>query len=150
MPLTIFDHIGKLYSKYDPTFWDSLDNESKKSFNVYMLNRWLSMYPANVEIVNELQKYMLNMSKEDIYRFYTSILDNKNKPFLKYIKIRKKQYPTELLNIICKYYQESIKQAKSRVELLLLKPDGVDRIKKFLSYRGYDSKEISKLIKGIK
>lgn len=149
MSMTIFDHISKLYSKYDPKFWDSLDNESKKTFNIYMLNRWLSMSPANVEIVNELQKYVVVMSNEDVYRFYSSILDNKNKPFLKYIKSNTQKYSKELLYLISSHYQESIANSTERLELILSKPNGKEKLNNFLTNRGYDNKDIKKLLKGI-
>ena len=68
-PATIFDHLGNITWKKTP--WDTLDEASQKSFSPYLINRWLSMNPDYIEIVDMFQQYTIGpLSKKHVYQLY--------------------------------------------------------------------------------
>ena len=96
-PKTIFDHLAGITHK--KTKWDDLTEADQKSFSPYLINRWLSMAPELIEIVDMFQHYTIGpLTKEHVYKLYYDILP-KGKFFNKYIKGKKSnKYNTELVN----------------------------------------------------
>ena len=50
-----FDHIKNLHTKQRR--WEDFNDEEKKSFNVFIINKGLSMNPNYLEIVNMVQNF---------------------------------------------------------------------------------------------
>ena len=50
---TIFDWLKEV--SYNKSPWDSFSNEQKKSFEPYMINRFLSMNKEYIELINYIQ-----------------------------------------------------------------------------------------------
>ena len=83
-PATIFDHLANITWK--KTDWNTLDEASQKTFSPYLINRWLSMNPNYIEIVDMFQQYTIGpLSKKHVYQLYLDFLP-KQKSFNKYIK----------------------------------------------------------------
>ena len=131
-----FDHIKNLHTK--EVKWESLNEEDRKSFSVYIINRGLSMNPNYLEIVNTVQTYMDD--PEIFYKFYYHSLPQKWR-FYKWIKGKKEQNK-ELLQKIAEYYKISQREAQDYLEVL-----DKDCILDILSKFGLDKKETKKLMK---
>ena len=72
-PATIFDHLANITWK--KTNWNKLDEASQKSFSPYLINRWLSMNPNYIEIVDMFQQYTIGpLSKKHVYQLYLDFL----------------------------------------------------------------------------
>ena len=72
-PATIFDHINHLTHKKKP--WEDLSEADQKSFSPYIINRWLSMNPDLIEIVDMFQQYTIGpLSKKHVYQLYLDFL----------------------------------------------------------------------------
>ena len=72
-PKTIFDHLAGITHK--KTKWDDLTEADQKSFSPYLINRWLSMAPELIEIVDMFQHYTIGpLTKEHVYKLYYDIL----------------------------------------------------------------------------
>ena len=113
--MTIVDWVNQVLVHKKP--WDSFTESDQKTFNTFIINRWLSMDEEFIEIINYLQKYWSLDSKE-VYRVYCDVLP-KGKRFNKYIKGKKdKKYDSELISIICKYFECSVKEAKESLSLI--------------------------------
>jgi len=145
-PKDLFYHLNNItQNEFNPNYFTSeLD---KKNFNIYMINRYLSMNENWLQIINYIQPYNLNnMPIEIAYRLY-AILIPKNKIFLKYIKGKSNiDINLELIDIFVKYYDISKEQAKEYIKLLILinkKDDIIDICKMY----GLDDKKIKKIIK---
>jgi hypothetical protein len=134
--LNPFDHIKNLHTK--EVKWEDLNEEDRKSFSVYIINRGLSMNPNYLEIVNTVQTYMDD--PEMIYKFYYHSLPQKWR-FYKWIKGKKEQNK-ELLQKIAEYYKISQREAQDYLEVL-----DKDCILDILSKFGLDKKETKKLMK---
>lgn len=138
MALTPFDHIKNLHKKVQ---WEDLNEEDRKSFNVYIVNKGLSMNPNYLDIVNMVQLY-INDPKM-VYKFYLNSLPTYNK-FYKWVK-GTKDLNKDLLIKLSEYYQVSHREIKDYIRLL-----GKSNIRLILEKFGIEKKEITKLLKGIK
>jgi hypothetical protein len=143
--LTLFDHIGNLTDKKVP--WNSLSEMDRKSFSVYMVNRFLSMNPDMIEFVNELQKYTISvLSPKEVYNLYLEILPKK-KMFLKYIKgDAKEKYSDKLIEYVSKYFECSNKESVEYLDIYYCNEKYKAELTSILQKFGLTDKEIKKLI----
>ena len=66
---TIFEHLAYLTNRKKD--WNSLSEQDQKSFVPYLINRWLSMNPDLIEVVDVFQQYTIGpLSKKHVYQLY--------------------------------------------------------------------------------
>jgi len=120
-----FDHIKNLHTKQRS--WDDFNDEEKKSFNIFIINKALSMNPNYLDIVNIVQRYTNNMlNPKEVFNLYFNLLPNKFR-FYKWIKgIKDKN--KEKYQILAQHFKCSSRETKDYIELL-------------------DKKEINKILK---
>ena len=140
-PKTIFDHLAGITFK--KTKWEDLTESDQKSFSPYLINRWLSMSPQLIEIVDMFQHYTIGpLSKEHVYKLYYDILP-KGKFFTKYIKGKKSdKYNKELISFLAKHYQVSKSESEEYISLL-----SKDEISAICKKYGKTDKEIKQWLK---
>jgi len=145
-PATIFDHLANITWK--KTDWNKLDEASQKSFSPYLINRWLSMNPDLIEIVDMFQQYTIGpLSKKHVYQLYLDFLP-KAKMFAKYIKGKKMdKYNKDLVNIIGQHYQIPKSEAEEYITIFLSNSDTIDNLVTILKLYGKTEKEIKGLLK---
>ena len=139
--MTIIDWINQvLVHKKD---WDSFSESDQKTFNTFIINRWLSMDPEFVEVVNYFQKYSIGtLESREVYKWYVDFLP-KGKRFNKYIKGKKdKKYDPELINIMCEYFQCSKTDVKENLSLI-----SKEEVNQILEKYGTDPKKIKSICK---
>tara|TARA_Y100000356_G_C11014036_1_gene159822 strand:+ start:97 stop:519 length:423 start_codon:yes stop_codon:yes gene_type:complete len=139
--MTIIDWINQVLVHKKP--WDSFPESDKKTFNAFIINRWLSMDIEFIEILNYFQKYSIGtLEPKETYKLYCDVLP-KGKRFNKYIKGKKsKKYNKELVNMLVNHYETSKLQVEEYIELL-----SKDEIISILKVYGVDKKTIKKLLK---
>jgi hypothetical protein len=125
---------------FEKKSWNDLTQEEIDSINPYLLNRYLSMNPDYLELVNYTQ-IIPHTEKEKYYRIYSNLIPKK-KQWLKYIKSSNKNESKELLEYLSKYFECSIREVKDYLKILDKK-----QIQEILEGFGLDDKEIKKLIK---
>tara|TARA_R110000851_G_scaffold225818_1_gene378611 strand:+ start:670 stop:1110 length:441 start_codon:yes stop_codon:yes gene_type:complete len=143
-PKTIFTILADLtHKKVDiNTYTDS----DWKAYNVYMINKWLSMNSDVTEIINFTQKYY-SLDKKIHFKMLSDILP-KQKIFSKYIKgIKVDKFNPELVTIISKHYEVSRAEAKSYIDVYKGTTEGSCNLKGILEMYGKTKKEIKKLLK---
>jgi len=70
---TLFDHLSGL--KENKTKWESLSDVDKKSFSVYLINRYLSMNFEFIDLVNEVQRFTNGqMGAREVYKVYYDLM----------------------------------------------------------------------------
>ena len=145
-PATIFDHLANITWK--KTDWNKLDEASQKSFSPYLINRWLSMNPNYIEIVDMFQQYTIGpLSKKHVYQLYLDFLP-KQKSFNKYIKGKKvTKYDKELVNFVRKHYQVNSQEAETYIDLFKHTSEGICHLTDLLKMYGKTDKEIKRLLK---
>ena len=142
--MTIFDWINQI--NYEKKSWDSFSEAEQKTFNTFIINRWLSMDEELIQIVNYFQKYSIGLLEPgDTYMWYRDIIPKK-KRFNKYIKGKKAmKYDSELITTICKYYETSKNECIEYIEMMDKK-----QLTSILELHGKEPKQIKKLLKGKK
>ena len=142
--MTIVEWINQILVYKTP--WENFDESEHKTFSPFIVNRWLSMDNDFIEIVNFFQKYSIGLLKsKDTYKWYCDVLP-KGKRFNRYIKGKKQvKYDKELVEIVCKHYENSKKECIEYIGML-----SKVQLKVMLEFYGKESKQIKKLLKGIK
>lgn len=134
----IFDWLNHI--TYHKTPSSEFTEEEWEVFNCYMVNRFISMNPAYLELVNYVQTIPYD-NKEQLYNVYKEYLP-KRKMFFKYIKPTKKTKSKDLISNISKFFECGIREADEYISLLSKKD-----LSKILEMQGLEEKEIKKLLK---
>ena len=113
-----FDHIKNLHTK--KRRWEDFNDEEKKSFNVFIINKGLSMNPDYLGIVNMVQNFTgLNqiLSQKEVFNLYYSLLPNKFK-FYKWIKGEKTKKDKEKAEYLAMHFKVSTREAYDYLQIL--------------------------------
>ena len=113
-----FDHIKNLHTK--KRTWDNFNDEEKKSFNVFIINKALSMNPNYLGIVNMVQNFTgLNqiLSQKEVFNLYYSLLPNKFR-FYKWIKGEKTKKEKEKAEYLAMHFKVSTREAYDYLKIL--------------------------------
>lgn len=119
--------------------WADLSAGERKAFTPYMVNRFLSMNPELIEVVNFMQLHTI--PPQQVYQLYSGFLPSQ-KTYHKYIKKSKENTNGALLKILAEVYRLSQREI---TEYLNIIPE--EKIKKLLVGKGYSQKEIKKMMK---
>lgn len=144
--MKIFDWLGQITCYKKP--WDSFTEAEQKTFNTFIINRFLSMRSSWTDMVNELQLYTMGipLKNGDVYKLYCDVFPKESRPaFMRYIKGKKeKKYDEFLLNIITEYYHISKLEATDYLDILYLSKEGKSELKDILQKYGTDPQIIKK------
>ena len=111
-----FDHIKNLHTKQRS--WDDFNDEEKKSFNIYIINKALSMNPNYLDIVNMVQRYTNNMlNPKEVFNLYFNLLPNKFR-FYKWIKGIKNKKEKEKAEYLAMHFKVSTREAYDYLQIL--------------------------------
>jgi len=117
--VTIFDCLNDILFTKRGKLLQNVDDET--SFNQYMINRWCSMYsPSMAILVNNTVNWMYSTfeTKQQYYRFVTSIFPRLQNKRIHYIKKKKpediKQF--ENVKLLAKRLELSEREIKSYYE----------------------------------
>ena len=89
--MTIFNFINDILFKKKGDLLDNVDSES--GFNLYMLNRWTSMYSTTIATIINLttnRYYSIFDTKQEHYNFMLKMLPKVNPRRIHYIKKKSK------------------------------------------------------------
>ena len=113
-----FDHIKNLHTK--KRTWNDFNDEEKKSFNVFIINKGLSMNPNYLGIVNMVQNFTgLNqvISPKEVFNIYFNLLPN-NFKFYKWIKGAKSKKDKEKAEYLAMHFKVSTREAYDYLDIL--------------------------------
>ena len=114
--MTPFDHIKNLHTKKKN--WDEFNDEEKKNFNIFIINKALSFNPNYLNIVNLVQKYSAGqITQKEVFKIYFNLLPSKFR-FYKWIKSKNEKKDKEKINNLAMYFECSTKEAKDYLTLL--------------------------------
>ena len=119
--MTIFDYLNDLLFTKRGQPPDNIDEES--NFNMYMTNRWISMYSSNLAIIiNSTTNWLGGIfnTKSEYYKFVKCIIPRVNRKRIHYIKKKKPDTPEEEVDniqLIAKRLELSQREIKSYYEL---------------------------------
>ena len=113
-----FDHIKNLHTKQKR--WEDFNDEEKKSFNVFIINKGLSMNPDYLGIVNMVQNFTgLNqvISPKEVFNIYFNLLPTKFR-FYKWIKGAKSKKDKEKAEYLAMHFKVSTREAYDYLQIL--------------------------------
>ena len=113
-----FDHIKNLHTK--KRRWEDFNDEEKKSFNVFIINKGLSMNPNYLGIVNMVQNFTgLNqvLSQKEVFNIYFKLLPNKFR-FYKWIKGIKNKKDKDKAEYLAMHFKVSTREAYDYLQIL--------------------------------
>ncbi len=138
----LFDHLNAIYTDKSSDYFDSLNASEKKTYNQYMLNRFMSMNLTQALIVDEIQQYYPLPDKAH-YQFFSDILP-RGKRFDKYIKSSKKEkYEQWLIDMVSSHYHVSKKDAIEYLNIYYAQ--NKPALRQLCQYYGKSEKEIKKV-----
>ena len=137
--MTLFDWINQilLHKKN----WEEFSETEQKTFNIFMINRFLSMSEDFVDAVNICQEHTFQMEDKDVYNLYKKLIP-KQKKFLRYIKGKKDKYPKKLLKFLAEHYQVSQREIIDYIPMI-----DKEYIIQLGKQYGKNKKQIKELIK---
>jgi len=113
-----FEHVKNLHTK--KRRWDDFNDEEKKSFNIFIINKTLSFNPNYLNIVNMVQNYTgLNqvLSQKEVFNLYYSLLPTKFR-FYRWIKGEKTKKEKEKAEYLAMHFKVSIREAYDYLQIL--------------------------------
>ena len=113
-----FDHIKNLHTK--KRRWEDFNDEEKKSFNVFIINKGLSMNPNYLGIVNMVQNFTgLNqiISPKEVFNIYFNLLPT-NFRYYKWIKGEKTKKDKEKIEYLAMHFKVSTREAYDYLKIL--------------------------------
>ena len=119
---------------------ENITEESWKSWNSFMIHKYVSMCPDYIELVNYIQK-IPHDKKQQIYSIYREMIP-KRKVWLKYVGAKKKPQNKSAVEYIAKYFECSLGEAEEYMDLLREKG-----VRSLLYKMGIDDEEANKLLK---
>jgi len=132
-----FEHVKNLHTKKKR--WEDFNDEEKKNFNVFIINKTLSFNPNYLSIVNYVQKYSAGqITPKEVFNIYFSLLPT-NFRFYRWIKGKKSDKDKEKAKHLAVHFKCSTREAEDYMEILDKKT-----IKTIL--RNYDTKVSRKAI----
>ena len=113
-----FEHVKNLHTK--KRRWEDFNDEEKKSFNIFIINKTLSFNPKYLSIVNMVQNYTgLNqvLSQKEVFNLYFSLLPTKFR-FYRWIKGAKTKKHKENAEYLAMHFKVSTREAYDYLSIL--------------------------------
>ena len=144
--MTILDWIKNIL--VHKSKWKTFSETDQKSFNPFIVNRWLSMDKDFIEIVNIFQKYCFGVIENRyIYKWYRDALP-KGKRYNKYIKNKKqKSHKSWVVDIIKTHFEVSSLSAIEYIDIFKKTKDGKKQLSGILQMYGIGEDKIKSIVK---
>jgi len=110
--MEIFDYLKALTENNEDLDFDN--EEVRKGYQPYMINRFISMCEVFVPVVDEINKY--DIPKNVHFKYFFSLMP-KRKQFFNYIK-KKKDFSIQEKQIIANYFEVGIADAERYIQIL--------------------------------
>ena len=113
-----FEHVKNLHTK--KRCWEDFNDEEKKSFNVFIINKTLSFNPNYLNIINMVQNYTgLNqiLSQKEVFNLYFNLLPTQFR-FYKWIKGTKTKKDKEKAEYLAMHFKVSTREAYDYLKIL--------------------------------
>jgi len=137
-----FDHLNAVIKFQDKNYWKTLSEDDKKSWNTYMMMRYLSMNPDWTELIDLIQPYVHSLRSEDVYKVLLLIIP-RGRTFIKYIKRDKKtDIQKELIDKTVIVFECSVKEAEDYISIM-----NRNTLEEMLDMFGLEKRRITKLLK---
>lgn len=93
---------------------DFSDPVVSKDYDIYMMNRWISMCETFLPVCSQINMY--DLPKEAHYKYYKSLLPQRN-IFFEYIK-KEKDFTFEEKKILAKHFCANIRKIDEMIDMM--------------------------------
>ena len=143
----LFDHIKHIRSIQDPDYYKNLSDLDRKTFNPFMILKGLSMNPELLDDVGNLYRYFDKIPHAQFYTLLIGLIPP-DKRFFPWVKVKKKPFSKELLELVAKFYQVSQKEAEEYAALMSSTEKGKKELTELVRDFGHTDKEVEDIMKG--
>jgi len=142
--LGLFDHVRHIRSIQDPNYYNNLSDLDRKSFNHFMILQALSMDPQQLGNVTILFRFFDVIPSPQFYKLIISLIpkDLTYYPWVGY----KNKYNEELVEIIARRFEISMRHAEEYIGILSLTPEGINSLVYICQGFGKSDNEIENLL----
>lgn len=141
---SLFDHVNAIRRDKNPSYYNNLSEDDRKSFNHFMIVRALSMDAAIVEEMAQLYQLFDKIPSPQFYQLLVALVPQDFR-FYKWIKSKKMKHKKELLQIVAKRFGVSQFEANDYVNLLLRTEDGQGELVSVCRAFGMNETEIEEV-----
>lgn len=143
--LGLFDHVNHIRKVQSPDYYDKLSDADKKSFNHFMLLRFLSMDRSSIDNISSIAKYQSDIPSRNFYALCTAVT-NQSSAYFPYVKSNSKGFTSDLLNLVSKRFEVSKSEAKEYCHLYMKDEIGVIELKSICKSYGLTDKEVDSIM----
>jgi len=143
--LGLFDHVNHIRKVQSPDYYDKLSDADKKSFNHFMLLRFLSMDRSSIDSISSIAKYQSDIPSRNFYTLCTAVT-NQSSAYFPYVKSNSKGFASDLLNLVSKRFEVSKSEAKEYCHLYMKDENGVIELKSICKSYGLTDKEVDSIM----
>lgn len=144
MTSTLFDHLNAIYENQSLDYFDSLDEDSKKTYSGYMVNRLLSMNADYIPVINVFQEYLNTVSPRESYLFFAGFIP-RGRQYNGYIKSKAaKDHELWVIDLVAQHFDVSRQDAREYLVLFYKTDHGKADLKQIMESHGIDPKQIKK------
>lgn len=143
--LGLFDHVNHIRKVQSPDYYDKLSDADKKSFNHFMLLRFLSMDRSSIDSISSIAKYQSDIPSRNFYTLCIAIT-NQSSTYFPYVKSNSKGFTSDLLNLVSKRFEVSKSEAKEYCHLYMKDENGVMELKSICKSYGLTDKEVDSIM----
>jgi hypothetical protein len=141
---SLFDHINQIRNVKNPKYFSSLTEGDKKSFNHYMICRFLSMDSSCINEVSYLTKIFDKMDSNSFYKVACALVNPVK--FTPYLKSKSEKFNEELIGFVSLKYGVSKSDANDYCKTFMCIENGVDALTELCRGYGLSDKEIEKIL----
>lgn len=142
---TLFDHLNAICKKTPSNYWETLSDSDKKSWNTFMILKYLSMNPMWVSYIDDIQRVAHTLTDEQCFKFLYNTIPQ-SKAFLKFVSSKNKTKVDDwIVDYVSLYYNESKSTADEYVQILFNVPNGIDEVKRIIRLYGVEENKIKKI-----
>ncbi len=141
---SLFDHVNQIRNVKNLRYFDSLTDGDKKSFNHYMICRFLSMDSSCIHEVSYLTKVFDKMDSKSFYKVACALVNPVK--YTPYIKSKNKKCNDKLIDYVSTKYEVSRADANDYCKTLASIDGGVNELIEICRGYGLSDKEIEKIL----
>jgi hypothetical protein len=133
---------------YNKVPYEKYSDIDKKEIIPFQINKFLSMNPYYIDVINQCQQYTVGILKpREVFKLYNDLLP-KQKQFNKFIKAKKNttKINDKLIQYFSDYYLCSKKEAEEYISLLSKKGD-INAILNIVQKYGISKQDALKFLK---
>jgi hypothetical protein len=133
---------------YNKVPYEKYSDIDKKEIIPFQINKFLSMNPYYIDVINQCQQYTVGILKpREVFKLYNDLLP-KQKQFNKFIKAKKNttKINDKLIKYFSDYYLCSKKEAEEYISLLSKKGD-INAILNIVQKYGISKQDALKFLK---